>query len=71
MTEARDEARTVLSHFTGAKDGAVVMDGDGVVFTFQGGWWVGMVGRRRMQVTPVALAKALNPDLAELIEELS
>lgn len=71
MSAAEHEARVVLEHFTGAKDGAMVMEGDGVIFTFQGGWWVGMVGRRRMQVTPVVLARALNPDLAELIERLS
>lgn len=71
MSAVLHEAEVVLAHFTDAKDGAMVMDGDGVIFTFQGGWWVGLVGRRRMQVAPVALAKALNPDLAELIEELS
>lgn len=71
MSAAEHEARVVLAHFTDAKDGDGVMDGDGVIFTFQGGWWVGMVGRRRMQATPVALAKALNPDLAELIEAIA
>lgn len=64
------EAQVVLDHFTHAKDGDKVMDGAGVIWTFQGGWWVGMVDRRRLQVAPVVLAKALNPDLVEQIEAI-
>lgn len=64
------EAQVVLDHFTKAKDGDKVMDGAGVIWTFQGGWWIGMVGRRRLQVAPVVLAKALNPDLVEHIEAI-
>jgi hypothetical protein len=46
------------------------MDGAGVIWTFQGGWWVGMIGRRRVQVSPHGLARALNPDLAEQMDAL-
>jgi hypothetical protein len=61
----------VLAYFTDAKDDDKCMDGAGVVWTFQGGWWVSVQGNRRRQVDPVVLAKALNPDLEELIGEIS
>lgn len=65
------EAQVVLDHFTKAEDGDKVMDGAGIVWTFQGGWWISLNGARRRQVSPVVLAKALNPDLAEAMAELS
>lgn len=64
------EAQMVLDHFTKAADGDAVMDGAGVIWRFQGGWWISVQGRRRRQVAPVTLAKALNPDLAEQIEAI-
>lgn len=64
------EAQMVLDHFTKAKDGDKVMDGAGVIWTFQGGWWISLQRRRRRQVAPVVLAKALNPDLVEQIEAI-
>lgn len=63
-------AQVVLDHFTKAKDGDKVMDGAGVIWTFQGGWWISLRGNRRRQVAPVVLAKALNPDLVEQIEAI-
>lgn len=65
------EAQVVLDHFTRAKDGQMVMDGAGVVWTFQGGWWVSVQGNRRRQVDALTLAKALNPDLVEAMEAIS
>lgn len=65
------EAQVVLDHFTKAKDGDKVMDGAGIIWTFQGGWWVSLHGNRRRQVGPVVLAKALNPDLAEAFEAIA
>lgn len=64
------EAQMVLDHFTQAKDGDKVMDGSGIIWTFQGGWWISLQGNRRRLVAPVVLAKALNPDLVEQIEAI-
>lgn len=66
----RGEAAAVKKHFTQAKNGEKVLDGHGVVWTFQRGWWIGYKGRRRIQASPMALAKALNPDVADLLDEV-
>lgn len=58
------EVREVLEHFTKAPDGRAVIDGDGKVWTFRGGRW----HHRYFEVESLALAKALNPDIAHLME---
>lgn len=50
----------VLQHFTEAPAGRQVMDGAGRVWTFDGKVW----RHKGRYATSVALAAALNPDLA-------
>lgn len=59
-----DEAHEVLAHFTEAPEGRQVMDGAGAIWTYRDGRWHHL----RWSVDSVALAKALNPDIAHLME---
>lgn len=61
------EARDVLAFFTGARDGAAVMDGAGVIWHHSAGYWYSGTRRRLRQMASTDLARALNPDLAHLM----
>lgn len=61
------EAREVLAFFASAKNGAAVMDGAGNIWHRSGGFWYSGTRRRLRQATSEDLAKALCPDLADLM----
>lgn len=64
------EARVMLAFFTDAPDGEGVMDGAGVIWRKFDGSWVS-AERRSRRVPSEVLARALCPDLAEHMKEVT
>lgn len=66
--QARErEARAMLTFFTEAAEGEAVMDGAGNIWQHSAGFWYSGTRRRLRQVSSADLARALCPDLAELM----
>jgi hypothetical protein len=68
LLEVSSEARALWNDlFSHPKDGEAVMDGAGVIFQAHEGMWTD--GRRI--VSPLRLARALCPDLAEEFDKIA
>ena len=65
------EARVTLEFFSTAADGAMVMDGRGVLLRAKGGVWWRSDRSGEGPIAPASLARQLCPDLAEEIDELA
>lgn len=60
------EAQEMLTFFTKASEGEAVMDGSGVIWHHSEGFWYAGNARHR-KVAAIDLARALCPDIAELM----
>lgn len=70
VTAEQHEARALLAFFTDAADGEGVMDGAGIIWRKFDGSWVS-AERRSRRVPSEVLARALCPDLAEHMKEVT